>query len=291
MISVPVHEPDAHTRVCGVIGKPIHHSLSPAIHNAGYRALGLNFTYVAFEVDDPAAAVAGMRGLGLAGLSVTIPHKTAVLPHADALDDVAEKLGSVNTLYWKDGTLYGTSTDGYGALRALERAEISPLGKKVVFLGAGGVARAIGFTLALEVLTRELVFLESMAPELAESLALEISGKTQARARAARLDPASLEMELRDAALLVQCTPVGMTPKTGETLVPRDLLHPGMAVFDTVYTPRMTRLAREADEAGCPLAFGRDMFLHQAAIQFELFTGHPAPLDVMDEALGRALDD
>jgi len=276
--------------VCGVIGKPIHHSLSPAIHNAGYLVLGLNYTYVAFEVDDPAAAVRGMRGLGLAGLSVTIPHKTAVLPHVDALDDVAEKLGSVNTLYWKEGVLRGTSTDGYGALRALERAEISPLGKKVVFLGAGGVARAIGFTLALEVLTRELVFLEGKAPQLAETLAGEITGKTRDRARAAVLHPDNLEVELRDADLLIQCTPVGMTPHTGDSLVPQALLHPGMAVFDTVYTPRMTRLMREADAAGCPLAFGRDMFLHQAAIQFELFTGHSAPLDVMDQALNRALD-
>ncbi len=279
----------ATTRVAAVIGNPIHHSLSPAIHNAGYRALGLDFVYVAFQVEDVAAAVAGMRGLSLAGLSVTIPHKTAVIPHLDGLDAVAEKLGSVNTLYWKDGKLWGTSSDGYGALRALEAGGIDMGGRKVVLLGAGGVARAIAFTLALEVSLRELVFLEAVKPELGEALAAEMLRKTPVRARSLRLDPAALERELRDAEILIQCTPVGMTPHVDKTLVPKELLHPGLAVFDTVYTPRMTRLMREAEVAGCPLAFGRDMFLHQAAIQFELFTGRPAPLAVMGQALDDAL--
>ncbi|MBE7558177.1 shikimate dehydrogenase [bacterium] len=280
---------DARTRVCAVIGNPIYHSLSPAIHNAGYRALDLPFVYVAFQVEDVAAAVAGMRGLSLAGLSVTIPHKTSVIPHLDGLDAVAEKLGSVNTVYWKDGKLWGTSSDGYGALRALESGAIDVTGRKIVFLGAGGVARAIGFTLALERPLREMVFLEAVQPELARALCAELGARTPARARSRPLDPGSLELELRDADVLVQCTPVGMTPKVGETLVPRNLLHPGLAVFDTVYTPALTRLMQEAEVAGCPLAYGREMFLYQAAIQFELFTGRSAPLEAMREALDAAL--
>jgi shikimate dehydrogenase len=280
---------DAETRLCAVIGNPIHHSLSPAIHNAGYNALGLNYVYTAFQVEDLKATLDGMRGLDIRGLSVTIPHKTAIIAYLDAMDEAAQKLGSVNTVYWKDEKLWGTSTDGYGAMRALRAAGIETEGAKVVFTGAGGVARAISFTLALEGACRELVFLESYCPELGVELAKAISEGTNAKTRAASLDESTLELELADADLLIQCTPLGMTPNIDQTPIPKDLLHSNLAVFDTVYTPKMTRLMREAGEAGCTLALGREMFLHQAAIQFELFTGSDAPLDAMRHALDKAL--
>lgn len=280
----------AKTQVCAVIGDPVGHSMSPQIHNAAFQALGLDFVYVACPVKrgDARAAVHGMRSLGLKGMSVTIPHKCDVIPHLDAIDPVAEKLGSVNTIVNVDGRLTGYSTDGPGAMRALETAGVAPAGKAVLMLGSGGAARALAFTLAVLSPAPSLEILGIEAEELAR-LASDVEAKTGLTVKQAAFTPDALKAAMERAEVVIHASPVGMSPKVDATLVPSGLIRSGQAVFDVVYNPVETRLLREAGEAGAVTVSGLGMFVHQAAIQFELWTGRDAPLAVMEENVKAAL--
>lgn len=280
---------DARTRLCGVIGNPVHHSLSPAIHNAAFEACALNFAYLAFRVEHVGDAIRGMRALGLVGLSVTIPHKLAVIEHLDHLDPVAERVGSVNTVVSRDGRLVGYTTDGLGALEALRDAAVDPRGQDVVILGAGGSARAIAMTLALESPPRSLAI---AARDLRKATALaDDVGSAVADLALVALDVSSVEMEtvLDRATIVIHTTSVGMAPDVGRCLVRADWIRPGQVIFDIVYTPRVTELGRRAAAAGARVIPGSEMFLRQATAQFELWTGHAAPLAVMREVIERNL--
>jgi len=274
----------AKTRVCAVIGDPVEHSLSPAIHNAAFEARGLDWVYVAFRVSPERlpAAIGGMRALGIRGLSVTIPHKVAIIPLLDRVDDLARWTGSVNTVANDGGLLTGHSTDGRGALAALRGAGESCGGRRVLVLGSGGAARAISFAVARETPPASLEIL-GIVPEERERLARDLVEKTGIAAVAGPMD--RLPGALEGAEVLIQASPVGMHPKVDETLVPRRLLRPGLVVFDAVYTPLRTRLLREAEEAGAKAVPGVGMFVGQAAAQFELWTGEDAPVRVMEEVV------
>ncbi len=280
----------ARTQVCAVIGDPVGHSLSPEIHNAAFDALGLDFAYVAFPVKrgDAAAAMAGVRALGVRGLSVTIPHKLDVIPHLDSIDPVAKAIGSVNTVVNEGGFLKGYSTDGPGALRALAAAGVDPAGRRILLLGSGGAARALAFTLAtvdplpvLRILGVDRTELGKLSDDLTRKSALPL--KTDG------LEAATLAPAVAEAEIVIHATPIGMAPKSEESLVPRGLLRPGQVVFDVVYTPLETRLLREAAAAGARAVPGLGMFVHQAAIQFELWTGREAPVDLMTRTVSEAL--
>ncbi len=272
---------DAKTKVCAVIGNPVEHSLSPAIHNAAFEKLGLDYAYVAFRVEDIAAAMTGMRALGnFRGLSVTIPHKTAIMECLDEVDEVARNIGSVNTVLKEDGLLKGSSSDGPGALKALADRGADPAGKRVLILGTGGAARAVSFTLATMENPPEISLLGVIPDEL-DALARDLKDKTPASISETGLDEASLRKGVGDAGIIIHCTPVGMHPKIEDTLIPKGLLTPEHVVFDIVYTPRETRLIREAKEVGCKTIPGLEMFVNQAVVQFELWTGETAPIDVM----------
>jgi shikimate dehydrogenase len=269
---------DAETRICCLIGDPVAHSLSPLIHNAGYKALGINYVYVPFRVSDIKRAVEGMRGLGIRGASVTTPHKTSVIKYLDKLDPLAEKIGAVNTIVNDSGVLTGYNTDGEGAVKALEEATTLE-GKKAVLVGAGGAASAIAFGLKakgvkLVVLNRT----EAKAAKLAEKAGAEGYGNLKKLA------------EIASADILINATPVGMWPEIARSIVPKELLHNKLTVFDIVYNPRETRLIAEARERGCITVYGYKMFLYQAAKQFELFTGLKSPLKAMESALTQALE-
>lgn len=282
---------DAETRLCAVIGNPVRHSLSPAIHNAAFRHLGLNFAYLAFEVTDVEAALSGARALGMVGLSITIPHKTSVIRYLDEIDPAARRTGSVNTVVNRRGRLFGTSSDGAGMLRALAEAGVDPRGRRALILGAGGAARAVGFALALEggVDFLTVTDLNSRLAE-AKKLAEEIAASSGIRARSESLEDESALAELtRSCDLLLNCTPVGMHPDEGLSPLPAPLLRKEMVVFDAVYTPRRTRLLSDAERAGAKVVEGLGMFVHQAAVQFELWTGKPAPVEVMRKAAATAL--
>ena len=272
---------DAKTKVCAVIGNPVEHSLSPAIHNAAFEALGLDYVYVAFKVEDIAPAIAGMRALGnFRGLSVTIPHKVSIMEHLDEIDDAARNTGSVNTVLNEDGILKGSSSDGPGALKALRDCGADPAGKRVLVLGSGGAARAITFTLATIEKPPEISMLGVIPDEL-DKLARDLKDKTSAPIESSSLNDESLRADASEAEIIIHCTPIGMHPKTDGTLVPMDLLRPEQVVFDIVYTPRETRLLKEARSVGCRTIAGLEMFVNQAVVQFELWTDESAPVDVM----------
>jgi shikimate dehydrogenase len=272
---------DAKTKVCAVIGNPVEHSLSPAIHNAAFEALDLDFAYVAFRVEDIAAAVAGVRALGnFRGLSVTIPHKLSIMEHLDEVEEVARNIGSVNTVLKEGDLLKGSSSDGPGALKALQDSGADPAGKRILVLGSGGAARAITFTLATMDVPPEISILGVIPDEL-DALLRDLKEKTPASVAGRRMDDDSLRSEGGRADILIHCTPVGMHPKIDDTLVPKELLKPDQTVFDIVYTPRETRLLKEARSVGCNTIPGLEMFVNQAVVQFELWTGKTAPVAIM----------
>lgn len=272
------------TRVCALIGYPVEHSLSPIMHNAAFQHLGLDYVYVAFTVPHErlGEAISGIRGLGIRGVNVTMPHKISVIKYLEGLDENAKLAGSVNTILNMDGQLVGYTTDGLGAFNALKYAGSDPLGKKIVILGAGGASRSISFTLAkyareLVILNRTLRRAEELVGEIRRVIGFE-------NIRAGPLLEKILEGELKDADILINATSVGMRPNDDETPVKKELLHGNLTVFDIVYDPLETRLLREAKSVGAKTVDGLSMLVHQGALSFEIWTGVKAPVEVMREA-------
>jgi shikimate dehydrogenase len=269
------------TRICAVIGNPVSHSLSPALHNAAFRELGLDFVYVAFRVEDLKSALGGMRALeNFRGMSVTIPHKIESMKYVDELADVDKKIGSINTIINENGKLRGLGTDGPGALKALEDAGVNIDGKSILMLGAGGAARAIAFTLAMERTLDRLTLLDINEP-LLHGLASDLRNGTDAKVDTDLLNDSSVGIKVKDADIIINCTPIGMHPKEGVSLVPKELFRPEQTVFDVVYTPLETRLLKDASAMGAKSVSGVEMFINQAVLQFKEFTGIDAPQDVM----------
>lgn len=272
---------NAQTRFCGVIGNPVEHSLSPAIHNAAFQKLGVNCVYLAWKVEAIGDAIKGLRALGnFRGASVTIPHKVSAIPFLDHVDTTAAKIGAINTIVAEQGRLIGYNTDATGALRALRDGGVDLQGRHVVVLGSGGAARAIAFALAADAAVEKLTLLGIDDHERA-ALARDVRSASALIVEDAHLDEAALDKILPRAQVLIHCTPIGMSPKTNATCVPASFLHAGLAVMDIVYNPRETQLLKDAAQAGCKTIPGLDMFLNQAVTQFELWTNQPAPVEVM----------
>ena len=264
------------SEIYGIIGNPVAHSLSPIMHNSAFQALGLNKVYVAFPATNAEKALIGCRALGIRGLSVTIPHKETVLAHIDSIDPVAEKIGAVNTLIFDaEKKIHGLNTDWIGANRALAD-KIDLRGKRILVLGAGGSAKAIGFGL-----------LESGAQIV---LASRTESKVEALAAILQCEWIHLaEIEKVKAEALVNATSVGMRPLENASLVPAGSLGKFSVVMDIVYSPLETRLLREAKNAGCEIIDGLSMLLYQGVAQFEAWTGQDAPVEVMRAALKGAV--
>jgi shikimate dehydrogenase len=264
---------DAETILCASIAKPNRSTKSPIMHNAGFQHLGLNYTYMAFEVDDIANALAGMKALGIRGFSVSKPLKVTILPHLDELDDTARAIGAVNTVLNDGGTLRGFNSDWIGAIEALKE-KTSLTGKRVVVIGAGGVARAIVYGLRR---SNAEVMIFNRTPEAARDLAVEFGCKTPT-------DPSNFSA-LPDYDILVNATSVGFYPGVESTPIQQSSLRPGTVVLDVVFNPLTTRLLREAAEVGCVPVSGARMLVLQGAFQFQLFTSKDAPVEVMEKAL------
>lgn len=278
-------EINAHTQFCCVIGNPVEHSLSPAIHNAAFQKLGLNFVYLAFRVDAIGDAIKGLRALGgFRGASVTIPHKVSIVPFLDDIEATAKQIGAINTILADEGKLIGYNTDTTGALRALWEGGAQLKNETVVMLGSGGAARAIAFALAAESGISSLHLLGIEEKERV-ALAADLRTKTTMNVVDSYLDEAALKAVLPQARVLIHCTPIGMAPKIGKSCVPATLLHQGLTVMDIVYNPRDTQLLKDAHAAGCRTIRGLEMFLNQAAAQFQLWTSMPPPIDVMRAVL------
>lgn len=264
----------AKTGLCAILLHPAGHTRSPAMHNAAFAALGIDAVYVACDVrpEALAAAVEGARALGVRQLAISIPHKVAVMAHADEVSETARRIGAVNTLTLRDGRLLGDNTDWLGGVRALER-ERELRGARAVVLGAGGTARALVFGLQergarVSVLNRT----ESKARALAEELGAEAAGPLS--------DLPGLEHDV-----LVNTTSVGL--RSEHSPVPAEALRPGSVVLDAVYEPERTRLLRDAAERGARTVGGKWMLVEQAIEQIRLWTGQTPPAEVLAEAFDR----
>ncbi len=265
--------------LCGSLSKyPV--GLGRAMHEAGYRALGLSYIYVPFGVEDLAGALTGMRALGIRGLGVSMPFKLEIMPHLDGLDDLAKRIGAVNTVVNDDGVLTGYNTDADGAVRALQ--EVTTLdGKRAVVVGAGGAARAVAFGLTdagarVTVANRTV----ERGDALARSVADNLPGAAQ-HVGSRALTPETFS----GADIIVQATSATMKERGGQSPVPEEILASGLVVMDIVYKPLRTALIEAAEAAGATVIDGGRMLLHQACRQFELYTGQAAPLEQMDAAL------
>jgi shikimate dehydrogenase len=271
------------TKVCGVIGDPIEHTLSPIMHNAAFNSLNLDYVFLAFKVKHAEVenAVNGIRALNIRGLNVTMPHKTPVLKFLDRTDLSAQIINSVNTILNRDNKLFGFNTDGVGALKALRENGVELKGRKVLLLGAGGAARAIAYTMAKE--ADELAVLNrSLKP--AQELAKLLEKTANKKIVSGSLSPKEIEQNLQDSDVLINATSVGMKPKSEESPVASKLLRPNLAVMDIVYNPIETKLAKEAKAAGAKVVSGVEMLIYQGAASFEIWTGKSAPVDVMRQA-------
>lgn len=275
---------DAHTQLTGVLGYPVRHSLSPLMHNAAFRHLRLNWVYLAFEVppDALANAIRGMGALGIRGLNLTIPHKEAAVALVDALTPAAQAIGAVNTLFWDEGRLVGDNTDAEGFLQALRAAGCEPSGKRVLVLGAGGSARAVLYALqrvgcSLLLANRTL----ARAHTLAQRFPIE---------QVLPLQREALRPQMPTVQLVVNCTPLGMEPNA-DTMpdLPLESLPPEAWVCDLVYRPLHTRLLQRAQQLSLRTIDGLGMLVHQGALAFERWTGMPAPVEVMRQALEQTL--
>ncbi len=271
---------NAQTQLYGVIGNPVRHSLSPMIHNGAFRSLGWNAVYLAFEVRNLEEAMKGIRGLGVRGVSVTIPFKTEVLPFLDKIEELARKVGAVNTIVNQRGRLIGSNTDCRGALEALEE-KIDLRGRSVVLLGAGGAARAIGFGLKERGVPLTVV---NRSKERGQALSQELRCNYLPMSSLARMKTGELEADV-----IINATSLGMDPRDGETPVPKELLEKGMVVMDIVYEPLQTRLLREAKEKGCVTVDGLEMLIRQGMAQFEIWTGRRLKIGEIRKDLRRAL--
>lgn len=278
----------AKLKLFALIGDPVGQSLSPAMHNAAFRALGLNCAYITLRVPKPtlANAIAGVRALGIAGLNVTIPHKISIISLLDELDESANLVGAVNTVKNNRGKLIGFNTDGEGALRALEEKIDSVKGKEVVLLGAGGAARAIAFSLARA--GARLTIANRTVPR-AQALASAVEQKLSTNVKVASLNRAELTKALKNVDVLINATSVGMHPKIDKTLVRANMMRRGLVVYDIVYKPLRTKLLREARRAGGKTIDGLGMLVHQGALAFEIWTGKRAPIKIMKAAAKREL--
>ena len=275
------------TNIVGLIGHPVEHSFSPPMHNAAFDELGMDYAYVAFDVNpnDLKTAIEGAQSLNIKGFNVTIPHKVDVMQYLDELDEVARLIGAVNTIDFKN--LKGYNTDGIGAVKAIEEVT-SIKNKNVVVAGAGGASRAISFYIAkygaesLTILNRNEAKAESLASDVSDSgLIGEVASDS--------INAIGNYMEGAD--VLIDTTPLGMHPNiSDEPIVKADMMDEDLVVFDAVYNPNETVLIKEAIKANAKPVYGIKMLLYQGAESFKIWTGKTAPVDVMEKALRNTLN-
>jgi len=259
----------------GVFGDPISHSLSPTMHTRAFAFSAYQGVYLPFRIDDIAQAVSAMKTLNMRGASVTLPHKIRVMKHLDRVDDMARKIGAVNTILNRDSILTGYNSDASGAVSALtERGSLR--NRRVAIIGAGGAARAVGYGI---IENRGRVVVVNRTEKTGRQLATDLGGE---------FCPLS-EIQDIDCDILINTTPVGMFPHVDQTPVSASFFKRHMTVMDIIYTPIQTRLLKEAGAAGCETINGLPMFVYQGAFQFECWTGLPAPVEVMRAAVSEAL--
>jgi shikimate dehydrogenase len=280
-------------RRVGIIGWPVAHSVSPAMHNAAFEALGMDWRYELWPTLEEAVEkrVTGLRAAEFAGANVTIPHKQAVIAYLDEIVDAAGVVGAVNTVVVTDGRLIGYNTDVAGIQWALAQNHVAPAGWHVVVLGAGGAARAALY--AMHDLEVASIMVFNRTPERASDLIADLKPhlKGVGLASASLSDVSRLEGALTHGDLLINATSVGMHPNLAQSPLPDQVALPGhVVVFDMVYNPQQTRLLRRAEALGARTIGGLDMLVGQGAEAFKLWTGRTPPVDLMQQAALGALE-
>ncbi|USS84510.1 shikimate dehydrogenase [Fructilactobacillus myrtifloralis] len=285
------NEIDGHTILIGLMATPIRHSMSPTMHNLAFADLGLNYVYLAFEVDQAhlPAAIQSVRTLEMRGTNISMPNKRIVLELLDQIDPAAELINAVNTVVNDDGVLTGYNTDGIGFMRSLAKHKLDIRGQKMTLIGTGGAGTAIGIQAALDGVREFDIFNRQDGQwEAAQRLTKIINEQTDATAHLHPLaEQAKLRSSLQTARILVDATGVGMKPLANQSLIndpnwlPADLI-----VYDTVYAPRTTKLMQVAHQAGVKTVMnGLEMMLEQGAAAFKLWTGHEMPVEHVHQVL------
>lgn len=278
------------TRLIGLVGYPVKHSKSPHMHNFAFEALGLDYVYMAFEVQEGfiKEGLDAIRILNVEGCNITMPHKKKVLEFLDDISEDAKIIGSVNTVKNVNGKLTGYNTDGRGFVKALEENGVDIKGKKIVLVGAGGASKAVAIQLAFEG-TGEIVMFNrtlSTAKEITDNINQNIPN---CKARALEMNETILRKEIKDAAVLVNCTSLGMKATIDQSIISSsDAFHKDLFVADIIYDPNKTKLLKIAEEAGCKYMNGLMMLVYQGAIAFKIWTGQDMPVDLIKrEIFGR----
>ena len=271
------------TKLAALLGSPVAHSISPQMHNAAFRCLGLDYVYLAFDVkpEELETAVRGLTSIGICGFNLTMPLKIHILPLLDELTPAASLAGSVNTVIVKDGRLVGHTTDGIGYMRSVADAGHTIAGKKMTLLGAGGAATAICVQAALDGIPAIDMFKRKNSSwEKTEEFCARIQTETGCQIRLLDIENASqLAGSLADSAILTNATNVGMAPDVGSSPIPdSSMLHRGLIVSDIIYNPRETMLMKQAKSRGCPCFNGLYMLLYQGAESFRCWTGQDMPV-------------
>lgn len=279
-----------HTELIGLIANPIRHSKSPMMHNTAFEALGLDYAYLVFEVDQSTlkTAVEGLRALGVRGFNVSMPNKGPIMQYLDEILPAGRLCQAVNTVVNENGRLIGTSTDGEGYMMACKDQGIDIIGKKITLLGAGGAATAIAMQAGLDGVGEIAIFNRddafwSRAVENVEKL----NTQTACRATVHRLeDTETLRRELADSVLLVNATSVGFGDQRGLCPIPdASLLRPELVVTDVIYSPEKTPLLEMAESLGCKTMNGIGMMIYQGAAAFKMWTGQDMPVDAVKAVL------
>jgi len=276
--------PSVSTKLVVLLGNPLGHSISPAMHNQVFEKLGLDYCYMPVEVspENLSTVFAGLTRMNVAGFNVTIPHKVAIMAHLDELDPVAATIGAVNTICIRDGRTTGYNTDGEGFIRLLEEeAKVSVRDKRIFILGGGGAVRAIAMTLAFRGAAK--IFICNRTMNKAQDLASEINTKIRPCAETVEQVFDRQAEALAKSDILVNGTSIGMHPHADELPIAEELLARHLVVADIVYNPLMTRLLKTAAAKGCPIVRGLGMLIYQGAAAFKLWTGLDPLIEEMAE--------
>ncbi|ABR47287.1 shikimate 5-dehydrogenase [Alkaliphilus metalliredigens QYMF] len=270
-----------YTRLVGLLGYPVRHSLSPLMHNMAFQHLGLDYVYLVFEVkeDNLKEAVDAMKTLDVAGFNVTMPNKQKIIPLLDEISEEARLIGSVNTVVNKNGHLKGYNTDGKGYVMGLADEGISPEGKTIVIAGAGGASKSVAIQLALEG-AKEITILNRTVEAAEEICNIINKNIPTCKTSATGYEDNELKQQLKEADLFINCTNLGMGSHEEKSIISStDILHPDLIVSDVVYAPPKTKLLHMAEEVGCKTINGLGMIIGQGALAFKLWTGEDMPIE------------
>lgn len=279
------------TKLVGLLGYPLAQSLSPLMHNTAFNEFKLNMLYLPIEVlpENLKTVVSGIKKMNFSGFNVTIPHKVEIIKYIDEIDDYAKAISAVNTVTINNGVMKGYNTDGIGFLRSFEEGTGTKIdGKKVFILGAGGAARAIAFTLAMNKARK--IYICNRTYEKSEGLSSDINNTIPGCSYSVTMSLDEMREAINDSNVLINCTSIGMYPNMELSPIDKKLLFKDLIVCDAIYNPNKTMLLREAEEIGCKVLIGLPMFVYQGVEAFELWTGRKAPVKTMFQVVEKGLN-